>query len=75
MTVAKKVRIVPITGANEPVELDLPENMSAGEAIAQAFPSVKDVVIQDQGSRAMSPSTKLKDASEIRFMPMTTGGL
>lgn len=73
---AKKVRIVPIVGANEPTEVEMHENMSIGEAIAEAFPAVqgKDIVIEGEDSRAMSSSTQPRNGELIRFMPLTTGG-
>lgn len=72
----KKVRIVPVVGANDPVEVELPDDTSVGDAIVQAFPNVSgNLVIQDDANRPLSPSAQLRDAREIRFMPYTTGGL
>lgn len=72
----KRVKVVPVVGSNEPVDVELPEGMSIREAIVQTFPNVQgNLVMQDEASRPISPSTQLKDVQEIRFMPYTTGGL
>jgi hypothetical protein len=71
----RRVRVVPVVGANAPVDLELPDGMSIGEAITSAFPNVRgNVVIQDETSRPISSSAQPRDGQELRFMPYTTGG-
>lgn len=46
-----------------------------GMRLVRAFPNVHgDVVIQDEENRPMSPSRRIAEVHDIRFMPYTTGG-
>jgi len=71
----KRVRLVPITGASEPIEAEVREDMPIGEAIVRAFPEAGNerLVIHDDQSRPIPPSTPAKEVNTVQFMPYTTG--
>lgn len=72
----KKVVVKPLVGNQREKTVEVPENMSVGEAITQAFPKVKGkrIVVQDNKDKPISLDTKASTVDEVRVTPFTEGG-
>jgi len=73
----KKVRLVPTVGSLPPQTVEVPENMSVGEAIGRVFGEKlknKRVVVQNEKDEPVSTDTKVGEVDEVKITPFTEGG-
>ncbi len=75
-TKKKKVKLVPTVGSQPEQTVEVPENMSVGEAIGHVFKKLKNkrIVLQNEKDEPISADTKVSEVDQVKITPFTEGG-